>query len=336
MKKIACFLAVVACVACNYDVCDVSGEDQAGKSSGELSVKLEYDSVMSKASDDHLATLSEENRINRVDVLVFDRQTGNLNASKSVSTVGDPCVFSITTGEKVVYAVANAPDLSRVLSVSQLEQIVNDLSTTDYKNDGFMMIGSTVCKVSLGEVAEPVVALKRLVARVVVKKMKNNVAAQYGNITVDCMYLANANKVQTLGGVSSQPVNINGYADASKTSPIGKNGVTGECPLYMFRELGLLIPQESTKSDVFYMYCHPTNSDAKTCIYVLLTISGNQYYYRVPLQNGLQANKTYAVELEFVNLGSATPPEGDFQKGEIKAVVSVSGWDAGENYTVEF
>ena len=336
MKKIACFLAVLACVACNYDVCDVSGENQAGNSSGELSVRFEYETVISKASDEYLTTLSVENKINKVDVLVFDRQTGNLNASKTVSMVSDPCVFSITTGEKVVYAVANAPDLSHVLNISQLEQVVNDLSKTDYKNDGFMMIGSDVCQVRMGEVAEPVVVLKRMVARVVVKKMKNKVASQYGNITVNCIYLANANKVQSLGGVSSEPVNLNGYADASKTSPIGKNGVTGDCPIYMFRELGLVIPGGSTKSDVYYLYCHPTNNEADTCIYVLLTISGNQYYYRVPLQNGLEANKTYAVELEFVNLGAATPPEGDFQKGEIKAVVNVSGWDAGENYTVEF
>ena len=110
MKKIACFFAVAACVACGYDECGVSGEDQAGNSSGELSVTLEYESMLSKASDDYLETLDEENKIKSIDVLVFDRATGKLNASKVVSKVGDPCVFSITTGEKVVYAVANAPD----------------------------------------------------------------------------------------------------------------------------------------------------------------------------------------------------------------------------------
>ena len=336
MKKIACFLAVVACVACNYDVSDVSGEDQAGKSSGELSVTLDYETVMSKAADDYLTTLSVENRVNRVDVLVFDKQTGNLNASKVLGAVGDPCVFSITTGDKIVYAMANAPDLTRVLHISQLDEIVDDLSLSDYRSAGFVMVGREECQVRLGEVSEPTVALKRMVSRVVLKKMKNKIASQYGKITVDCIFLANANKIHTLGGLAKVPVNVDGYADEAKTMPIGKNGVTGDCPLYMYRELGVSIPEGGTKTDVHYMYCYPTSSESKTCIYVLLTISGNQYYYRVPLPNGLEANKTYGVELEFINLGAATPPEGDLQKGQINAVVSVSGWDAGESYTVEF
>jgi hypothetical protein len=336
MKKIACFFAVAACVACSYDVCEVSGEDQAGKSSGGISVTLEFESELTKASGDYLESLSVEDRINRVDVLVFDRQTGDLNASKAVTGVDDPCQFSVTTGEKVIYAVANAPDLSNILNVSQLEQVVNDLSTTDYRNDGFMMVGSSGCQVRLGEVAEPVINLKRMVARVVIKKMKNKFASQFGSITVDCMFLANANMVQTLGGVSSQPVNVGGYADASKTMPIGKNGVTGECPLYMFRQLGIVIPEGATKSDVNYMYCHPTNDEAKTCVYLLLTVAGNKCYYRVPLLDGLQSNKTYTIELEFLNRGPALPPDGDLQKGDIKAVVTVSGWDAGKSYSVIF
>ena len=336
MKKIACFFAVVACVACGYDECGVSGEDQAGNSSGELSVTLEYESMLSKASDDYLETLDEENKIKSIDVLVFDRATGKLNASKVVSKVGDPCVFSITTGEKVVYAVANAPDLSRVLTVSQMEQVINDLSTTDYRSDGLVMTGSAVCQVSLGTVAEPVIVMKRMVARVVIKKLKNSIASQYGTISVDCMYLANANKVQTLGGVSSAPVNVGGYADASKTRPIGKNGVTGECPAYMFRNLGVTLAEGAADTALHYMYCHPTTAEAKTCIYALLTIAGSQYYYMIPLLDGLQANKTYSVEVDFVNFGASLPPDGDLQKGEIKAVVSVSGWDVGYSYSVEF
>lgn len=336
MKKIACFFAMVACVACGYDVCDVSGEDQAGGLSGELSVVLEYDTVTSKASDDYLETLDDENKINSVSILVFDKQTEKLNASKVVYNVTDPCVFSITAGEKAVYAVANAPDLSNILTVSQLKAVINDLSDTDYKSKGFVMIGSAVCQVRLGETAEPVITLKRMVARVVVRQMKNSVASQYGEIRVDCVYLANANKIQTLGGIPSVPVNVGGYADAAKTSAIGKNGVTGDCPIYMYREAGAVIGQGKTSANLYHMYCHPTTSEAKTCLYALLTIAGNQYYYRVPLLNGLQANKTYSVDIEFVNLGAPTPPEGDLQKGEIKAVVNVSGWDLGDSYTIEF
>lgn len=336
MKKIACFFAVAVCVACGYDVCDVAGGSQAGDSTGELSVMLECEKISSKATSDHLGTLDEENFIKRIDILVFDRSTGLLNASKAVSSLSDPCVFSITTGEKLIYAVANAPDLSKVQTVSQMEQVANNLSETDYRNGGLVMTGNCVCHVRLGEVAEPVIGMKRMVARVVVRKLKNSIASQYGTITVDCMFLANANKVQTIGGISSVPVNVDGYADASKTRPVGKNGIVGDCPEYMFRELGVVLEEGTSNTDMQYMYCHPTNAGAKTCIYLLLTIAGRQYYYRVPLLDGLQANKTYSVEIDFVNLGAVLPPDDDIQKGEIKAVVSVSGWDSGESYIVEF
>lgn len=336
MRKIACFFAVALCVACNYGVGDVSGEDLAGKSSGELSVVIECESLATRAVTDYTEPLAEENKINKIDVLVFEKSTGKLNASKVVSGVGDQCVFSITTGEKTVYAVANAPDLSGVLTVSQLEQVINDLSATDYMSDGFVMVGKQDCSVRLGEVSQPVIALKRMVARIVVRKIRNGIASQYGTIGLDCVYLANANKIQTLGGVSSVPVNVGGYADAAKTQPIGKNGVKGACPGYMFREMGPSLPQGTSVMGGYHMYCHPTNANAKTCMYLLVTIAGGQYYYRVPLQNGLQANKTYSVDVEFVNLGSTIPPDGDLQKGEIKAVVSVSGWDAGDSYEVEF
>ena len=336
MRKIACFFAVALCVACNYDGCEVSGDDLAGNSSGELSVVIECESLATRAVTDYTEAREEENMINKVDVLVFDKATGMLNASKVISGLDDQCVFSITTGEKTVYAVANAPDLSDVLTVSQLEQVVNDLSTTDYMSDGFVMSGREDCHVRLGEVSQPVISLRRLVARVVVRKIRNSIASQYGTIGLDCVYLANANKIQTLGGVSSVPVNIGGYADAAKTRPIGKNGVKGDCPGYMFREMGPSIAEGTSVMGEYHMYCHPTNAGARTCMYLLVTIAGRQYYYRVDLKNGLQANKTYSVDVEFVNLGSSIPPDGDLQKGEIKAVVSVSGWDAGDSYMVQF
>lgn len=335
MRKIACFFAVALCVACNYDVCDGSGEDLAGKSSGELSIKIEYE-TLTKSMTDYTEALEEENVIEDITVLVFDKSTGKLNASKEISRVDDRCVFSITTGEKVVYAVANAPDLSTVLTLTQLKQVVDDMSQSDYFTDGFVMVGNEDCMVRVGEVSEPVIMLKRLVARVVLCQVKNSMASQYGPVSIDCVYLGNANTVQTLGGSPSVTVNVNGYMDATKNRPIGKNNNQGACPEYMFRQVGVSVANGSSNTDKYYMYSHPNGNGAKTCLYLLATVGGDQYYYRVPLHNGLQANKTYSVDVEIVNLGAVEPPDGDFQKGEIKAFVNVSGWDAGDSYVVEF
>ena len=336
MRKIACFFAVAACVACNYDVCDVSGEEQAGEHSGKLAVTIEYESSGTKALTDYTESLEEEDMVKTAAVLVFDKTTQKLNAYKTVESVDDECVFSVTTGEKIVYAVINAPDLSSVTTIGQLKQIVDNLSDTDIKEDGLVMVGNTDCVVSSGEIVEPTLVVKRLVARVVLQRITNMVAPQYGKIEVNCVYLGNANTVQTLDGSSTDMVNVDGYADSSKKLPIGKNGELGACPGYLYRAVGGEIAQGDSDIDKYHMYCQPASAEDETCMYVLATIGESQYYYRVPLTNGLQANKTYSVEIEIVNLGADLPPDGDVQKGEIKAVVSVSGWDAGESYVVEF
>jgi hypothetical protein len=89
-------------------------------------------------------------------------------------------------------------------------------------------------------------------------------------------------------------------------------------------------------TEKYHMYCHPNQTQDYTCLYVLTTIGGIQYYYRVPLDQGLSANTTCSVDLKITNLGSLTPPDGDLQKGEIQAVVTIEGWAAGNDYVAEF
>ena len=336
MRKIACFLAVAACVSCNYDVADVSGDALGSRDCGQLSVTIDFETTGTKALTDYTQSLAEENSIHKISVLVFDKSTGALNAYKEIESSGDECVLSVTTGEKTVYAVMNGPDLGTVTTIDQFKQVVDDLSTTDIQSDGLVMVGYEDCVVRSRETAEPRITVKRLVARVVLKKITNKVPPQYGAMTIDCVYLGTACTKQTFGGVSSNPVNVGGFADAAKTLPIGKGDVTGSCPAYMYRSVGCSIATGATDSSKQHLYCHPNATGSMTCMYVLVTIMGSQYYYRVPLKDGLEANKTYSVELEIANLGSVLPPDGDFQKGDIMPVINVSGWDAGDSYIVEF
>ena len=336
MKKFACFLAVAACVACNYDVCEVSGDEQASKGQGDLEVTIEHESLKTKALTDYTMPLLEENAVKSTAVFVFDKATGNLNAYKKITKSGEECVFSVTTGEKVVCAVLNVESIGAVTTLEEFDKLVDDLSGTDIVNDGLVMVGRQNCVVRNGETSEPTVTVKRMVARVVLTKVTNNVPPQYGDIVVNCVYLGNANTVQTYGGTPSVSVNPDGYAGKDKTQPIGKDGVTGACPAYMYREIGGTVSTGAEITTKYHLYCQPTDEKVVTCMYLLVTIGGSQYYYRVPLKNGLEANKTYSVELEIVNLGSVTPPDGDIQKGEIMPIVTVSGWNAGDSYIVEF
>ena len=77
-----------------------------------------------------------------------------------------------------------------------MNDLVDDLSDSDMQEDGLTMIGSEVCVVRAGVQATPVVGVRWLVSRVVLKKVACNIAEQYGEMTIDCVYLGNANTVQ--------------------------------------------------------------------------------------------------------------------------------------------
>lgn len=337
MKKIFFLSVIMACVACNEFAHEYVGNADEVASGGHLRVTVEQASDLTKAQTDYTAVLDVEKAVNNVTVLVFDKATGVLNASKELGSLTEECEFTITTGEKTVYAVVNYSDLGSVTTISQLEQKLDDLSETDVNTDGFVMVGSRDCTVRTGTPAEPVITVKRLVARVVLQKITNRIPAQYGYMVVNCVYLGNANTVQSFSGEVSSMLNPGGYADAAKTKPIGKSSVLGSCPGYLFKTVSANIATGATNSTRHHMYCQPNSDDENvTCLYILATIGGVQYYYRVPLHLGLAANTTCSVEVEIANLGALLPPDGDMQKGEIKATINISGWDTGEKYEVQF
>lgn len=336
MKKIALMLSAAACIACSGLVSESDDSILAGNGEGMVTVTVQQAPSATKAQTDYTTVLPDEMNVRKVAVFVFDKTTGTLNASKEIATTGEKCTFTVTAGEKTIYAVANGPDLSSVTTLSQLGQAVDDLSQSDIGTHGLMMTGSCDCTVEAGGTASPIISVRRMVARVVLQKVTCSLPSQYGSMTLDCIYLGNANTVQTLAGAVSGKVNPDGYADAQKTKPIGKNGVTGSCPNYLFYNSGYNISVGSSKTTKYHFYCQPGDDSSVTCMYLLATIGGNQYYYRVPLNVGLNANMTCSVELEITNLGAPLPPDGDLQKGEISATINVAGWDAGNKYEVEF
>jgi hypothetical protein len=336
MKKLACVVSILLCVGCNvYDPVEDQLRVEDVKT-GTLSVSVEYESLKTKATTEYTAELDEEKLVRDVTVLVFDKLTGNLNAYRKVNSFSDELNFTVNAGEKIVYALVNGPDVGQARNIYQMMQNVDDLRNCEIGEDGLAMFGNTECVVSSAKVAKPVVVVRRLASRVVVKKITNRLPPQYGSMTVNCVYLGNANLSQTLSGSVSGMVNPNGYEDQEKSRPIGKDGYVGTCRSYLYRNSNVEISSGASSDAKYHMYCQPNTSNDVTCLYVLVTIANIQYYYRVPLHKGLAANTTNSVELEIVNLGSPLPPDGDMQRGDIMATVSVAGWDAGEKYQVEF
>lgn len=336
MKRILFYITLVMCASCakerGYDG-ELGGVDQA---LGTMSVRMEYETLITKAqSEESVPALDSEKLEKSVDVMVFDQKTGSLAAFKSLDSVSGSCQFSVPAGKKTIYVVVNGPDLSSVTTVSALEKIVYDMSDSEIEVDGLFMVGKAECEVVANQTVTPTVAVKRLAARVVLRSVSCSIPDQYGQMTVDCAFLGNAYSQQTIAGGVDAMMNLNGYA-ADGTSPIGKNNVTGDCPEFFYRSIGKSVSVGGTYSTMHYMYSQPNNSDNFTCLYILASIGGLQYYYCVPLSYGLDANVTYSVDVDIINLGSELPPDGSVQKGDISAVIKMTDWIKGEEYDIKF
>ena len=322
-------------VSCNdEDALDNRGENVVGE--GVMSVLLQVDAPCVKALSDYDVVLGGESKVESLEVLVFDRISGRLERSAMLSSINDECVFELPVGAKIVYAVVNGPDLGGVHMVDDLLHLVDELAGRNLMQSGFTRVGSAECEVKSAVVAKPQVNVARLVSRVVLRSVKCNLARQYEKMTLDCAFLGNAYVCQTLGGTVSVMANIDGYQDAGKTLPIGLDDTLGKYPENLYRSIGSDVYSGQTFSSPVYLYCQPNQTDDYTCLYLLVTIDGHQYYYRVPLDKGLKANVSCAVDAVITNLGAPLPPDGVIQKGEIRATVVIEDWYVGNLYNAEF
>lgn len=312
------------------------GDSETTAGCGGLVVKVSHEDVKLRSVADYGRVLSDESAVNKLDVFVFDAASGRLERSVALASADDECRFELPVGEKVIYAVVNGPDMSRVQSLGQIQAMKCDLSGRSIKEDGFMMIGCEECVVRYGSVSYPEVFVRRMVSRVELRSVACNVASQYGAMKVECAYLGSAYSCQSVSGDVSALLNPGGYADDERKVPIGLNGIVGACPEYLYRSVALDVVYGESSSEPVYLYCQPDGGEGCTCLYLLISIGEAKYYYRVPLDKGLFANTTCVVNAVITNLGAPLPPDGVVQKGEIVASVTIEDWDTGDQYYAEF
>lgn len=338
MKKLFCFGAALLFFlpACEKNFTESDDNANAHVGEGILKVSLAYETFpQAKAVTDYTEVLEAEKAEKKVVVYVFDKTSGQLNVSKTLTKSSDAFSATVPAGEKTVYAVINGPDLSSVTTLSQMAAVTDNLANTTLAANGLTMVGSADCTVNGDTPATATITVRRLVARIVIEKITNNLPSQYGKMTIDAIYLGNAYTAQTFAGATSILANPSGYADANMTQPIGKNNEKGSCSEYLYRGLSSDVIVGGSNTTKQYLYCQPNATSTHTCVYVLTTIGTQKYYYRIALNGGLQANYTYSVEATISNLGTALPDD-DFNLGQIDAAIIVAGWSAGDDYVAEF
>ncbi len=337
--------AVLALASCAKE--PLITQDRAEAQTCELTISIRQEGEpVTKAENTFDTELDYEKAINFLQLFVFDsdgllRHYSTVNNTES----GFKKTVSVSAGEKSVWAVANYKDLSSIKNEDELKAIVVKLEDNSTKaSKGFVMAGSQSVNLT-GSSANVTVVMNRLVGRIALASITNNLPPAYGTLTINRIFLSNVVGDQVFKG-DAQPTlwyNQEGRMDESprdKTHIINGSTYKASCDSLTYKEIGTSLavgsayspeggclfygmPNSSTRSPKGFS-ANPAGQ--KTVLVVDATINGETYYYPVVMKNGLNRNSSYMVYLTITDLGSDDPNYPPL-RGSINVTVNVQKWD---------
>ena len=290
-KSIFAFAAALAAlVACNKnEATPMQPQDQEPLIPCELTVGI--CGAMTKAT---AVAADNEAKVNRLQVFVF--RGDDLDAYASVENAKE-LTLSCTAGERVVYALVNAPDYSTVPGKAALLAKVSELEANTLTN--FEMVGSKT--VTLPQSEKVSIDVNRIASRVVLKKITRNftsAALQALDFTVDAIYLVNV-AGNTSYDLTAAPAAWYNVAE-------NKNELANL--LYDAPAAPIVNGQSYPTAHTFYAY--PNDLAVNTTRIVIETTLGEtKYYYPINLP-AMDSNKSYEIEeVKITRPGSDNPDE---------------------------
>ena len=290
-KSIFAFAAALAAlVACNKnEATPMQPQDQESLVPCELTVGI--CGAMTKAT---AVAADNEAKVNRLQVFVF--RGDDLDAYASVENAKE-LTLSCTAGERVVYALVNAPDYSTVPGKAALLAKVSELEANTLTN--FEMVGSKT--VTLPQSEKVSIDVNRIASRVVLKKITRNftsAALQALDFTVDAIYLVNV-AGNTSYDLTAAPAAWYNVAE-------NKNELASL--LYDAPAAPIVNGQSYPTAHTFYAY--PNDLAVNTTRIVIETTLGEtKYYYPINLP-AMDSNKSYEIEeVKITRPGSDNPDE---------------------------
>ena len=290
-KSIFAFAAALAAlVACNKnDVAPMQPQNQESLVPCELTVGI--CGAMTKAT---AVSADNEAKVNNLQVFVF--RGDDLDAYASVDNAQE-LTLSCTAGDRVVYALVNAPDYSAVPGKAALVAKVSELSANSLTN--FEMVGSK--SVTLPQSEKVSIDVNRIASRVVLKKITRSFtseALQALNFKVDAIYLIN------VAGNTSYDLS----AAPAKWYNVAEN--KDELASLLYDAPASLITNGQSYSTAHTFYAYPNDLATNTTRLVIETTLGEtKYYYPINLPE-MAANKSYEIEeVKITRPGSDNPDE---------------------------
>lgn len=340
----AAFLAVMT--GCGNDI----HENENGQKPVKVTVTA-YTGEKTKAVSSYLDSKDYEKNINRLQYFFFDRNTKGLlyydNSGGSSSS------FTTVPGSIRVWAVANGRSLSDISSMSGLENY--SLQISENKTDpekGFVMSGYVDIDIDGSEDISRPVEIKRYLARVALRSIKNSMPANYGSITIDYIFLSNVVGNQNIRG-DAEPKNwfnkqgrdssISGHAE---TIIDGSNYFATPADL-TFKKVGTTLSSGQSLTEIenspYLFYTYPNYATGvnsgytaewtpeRSVLVVVASIKGKRYFYPVTLDGDLERNKSYSVGLEITGLGSDDPNK-PVSRNNVNINVTIAEWDGNVNF----
>ena len=290
-KSIFAFAATLAAlVACNKnEATPMQPQDQESLVPCELTVGI--CGAMTKAT---AVTADNEAKVNRLQVFVF--RGDDLDAYASVENAKE-LTLSCTAGERVVYALVNAPDYSTVPGKAAFLAKVSELEANTLTN--FEMVGSKT--VTLPQSEKVSIDVNRIASRVVLKKITRNftsAALQALDFTVDAIYLVNV-AGNTSYDLTAAPAAWYNVAE-------NKN----ELANLLYDAPAAPIVNGQSYPTVHTFYAYPNDLAVNTTRIVIETTLGEtKYYYPINLP-AMDSNKSYEIEeVKITRPGSDNPDE---------------------------
>lgn len=313
-------------ISCNKS--EVASENITDGKTAEISVRVSSSAFTGKA------VLSEDNerKINNVQVFVF-RTNGALDAYTSSDTKSD-IKLNCTTGSKTIKAVVNAPDLS---SISKMEDLQNSItSLTDNSLTNFVMTGSEDLDVKTDQ--SLTINVSRIAARLAIEKVSVNFTSQaYRNMDL---------KIHRIYAVN---VAGNTSYDLSAAPTVWHNQralQTGAPDAMLMDDVADVIVTEEkpyTTGSYFYVYPNKVSEEpqdeaasARPTRIVVETILGETtYYYPITIGN-IAANTKYTISNLTITRPGSLDPDIPVTSKECLFTISVNNWSEGptENVTI--
>ncbi len=289
-------LAVICAVSCKKDM--MVAED-ASSDAGVTELTVGINRSLTKSTT---ITDGDEVKINSLQVFVFRGDA--LDAYASVEDLSE-VTLSCTNGERTVYALVNAPDMSHISTKTSL--LATRTSLSNYPEYGFEMIGSK--EVVLPQTSTITIDVTRIVSRVILKQVTRNFttpALMDLEFKIDEVYLLNVadDITYALTGTPEYWINAGCY--------------DGSLPELTYDDSKANIVNGDYWPLNYRYYAYPNDSEdstdeswcpRRTRLVLKTTLGGKVYYYPITLPE-LEPNKSYEIEnLTITRPGSDDPDE---------------------------